>query len=124
MKHSVLDASGVASTEAGDRLTGRLTALLNPAPTDEKLWEVLASVSKALAEPKRDRRYDQTRRETHDIYRRERDRIRGLAHPAGQRHRPGHRAALVADRRVPGHRRSRAWAGAAVRRVRPATRRT
>ncbi|WP_137817000.1 hypothetical protein [Gandjariella thermophila] len=42
--------------EESGRLVGRLTALANRAPSDEQLWEELATVAKVLADRKRSSR--------------------------------------------------------------------
>jgi hypothetical protein len=63
--------------EGGDRLMRRLAALLEPAPTDEQLWDKLAGVSQELAAPKRERRLV-------EAYRRRRTRIaEWLTRPGG-----------------------------------------
>ncbi|MCW6003496.1 hypothetical protein K1W54_02700 [Micromonospora sp. CPCC 205371] len=54
--------------DEGERLTGRLTALTSPAPSNEQLWGNLARMHEALA----DRRQDRRRRE---LYESHRDRI-------------------------------------------------
>jgi hypothetical protein len=54
--------------DGSDRLMGRLTALLAPAPTDERLWDELGEACRALAGPKGERRLA-------EAYRRKRARI-------------------------------------------------
>jgi hypothetical protein len=45
-----------------DRLMGRLTALLDPAPTDEQLRDEVAEACRALADPKHKRRLEEAYR--------------------------------------------------------------
>lgn len=60
--------TGDRDEDSSDQLMRRLTALLDPAPTDEQLWDELAEACRALADPKHERRLE-------EAYRRKRARI-------------------------------------------------
>lgn len=77
--------------EEGDRLTGRLTVLLSPAPNDNELWQELATVHERLADRHRGRRSRATSdrsppldRAEQQAYQTIRDRLAGwLTRPGG-----------------------------------------
>ncbi len=64
----LLNGSRDVPEDARGRLTGRLTVLAHPAPSDEELWDELSSLHEVLADPRRNRRSE-------EIYQMHRDRV-------------------------------------------------